>query len=206
MPAAVLSENVGKTLPFDPDRRKPEKAPSGLLADPARLGLSLFLGTVTMLFVGFTSAMLVRRTGGDWIPITLPAAVWANTALLVLSSVTLELARRGARAERLSTARNFVAVTALLGLLFVTGQLVVWRQLAAAGVFLGSNPHSSFFYLLTGAHAVHLLAAVIWCAAVTRRVWRWASCPTGDPLGLIALFWHFLGGLWLYVLYVLLAL
>ena len=98
MPAAAYSPaNVGKTLPFDPDRRKPEKAPVGLLANPARLGLSLFLGTVTMLFVGFTSAILVRRTGADWVPITVPALVWANTAWLVLSSVTLEMARRGAR-------------------------------------------------------------------------------------------------------------
>lgn len=167
--------------------------------DPRRIGLWLFLGTLTMLFVGFTSAYVVRRTADDWAPITAPPLLWANGVVLVLSSVALEVSRRRLRGWDLpSTQRWFVSAGAL-GALFLAGQLVAWRELVARGVYLSSNPHSSFFYLLTGLHALHLVGGLIWFTVSLWRLRRMAYTPGEDALGLFATYWHFLCVLWLYL-------
>ncbi len=149
------------------------------------LGLWFFLATVTMLFAGFTSAMLVRRTAADWQPLPVPPLLWINTGVLAVSSLTMERARRQARARSGS-----VAATALLGLLFLVGQVAAWRQLVAQGLFLSSNPHSSFFYILTGAHGVHLLGGLFALGYLLAR---------RRGLNLCATYWHFLGALWIYL-------
>lgn len=181
--------------------RDPRNA--GVLGDPVRFGLLAFLGTVTMLFVGFTSAYILRRTSGDWRPLSAPPVLWLNTVALLLSSVTLEVGRRRLRAWDLRGAQAFVMATGLLGALFVAGQVVGWRQLAERGVFLASNPHSSFFYVLTGVHIVHLLGGLAWFAVVLGRLRRLKVTPGEDGLRLFATYWHFLGGLWVYLLFLL---
>ena len=179
------------------------EGPSGILGDPERFGLLVFLGTITMLFIGFTSAYILRRSSGDWRPLAAPPVLWWNTAALVLSSATLEIARRRLRAWDLGGALASVLGTGLLGVLFVAGQVLGWRQLAARGVFLSSNPHSSFFYVLTGVHALHLLGGLGWFAAILLRFRRMAVTPGEDGLRLFATYWHFLGGLWLYLIWLL---
>ena len=180
-----------------------DRGSSGILGDPTRFGLVAFLGTVSMLFIGFTSAYILRRTSDDWQPLAAPPVLWLNTAALVLSSVTLEIGRRRLRGWDLRGAQAFVAATGLLGALFVGGQVVGWRQLAERGVFLSSNPHSSFFYVLTGVHAAHLLGGLVWFAVVSGRLQRLKVTPGGDGLGLFATYWHFLGALWVYLLFLL---
>ena len=170
----------------------------GLLADPARLGLWLFLGTVTMLFVGFTSAYIARRGSGDWQDIALPGVLWANTAALLGSSATLEMARRRLRRWEPGML-SWLGATGALGLLFVVGQVTAWRTLTARGFLLASNPHNSFFYILTGIHIVHLLGAFAWFAVVLFKASRLRYTPGQDGLGLFATFWHFLGALWVYL-------
>jgi len=171
----------------------------GVFGDPARFGLLAFLGTVSMLFVGFTSAYIVRRSSADWRPIGAPVLLWLNTALLVASSLTLESARRRLSAWDLRAARDRVVATGALGVLFVAGQLLAWRQLAVRGVYLASNPHSSFFYVLTGLHAVHLAGGLVWLTLVLSRFARMTLTPGQDGLRLFATYWHFLGGLWIYL-------
>ena len=168
-------------------------------ADPARFGLWLFLGTVCMLFIGFTSAYVVRRSSGGWRPIAPPPLLWLNTAALLASSGVLEMARRRLRGWDLPGARLALSLTGALGLLFVAGQLGAWRSLAGQGVFLATSPHSSFFYLLTGLHAVHLLGGLVWFAVAVVRLRRLTLTPGADGLGLFATYWHFLGGLWVYL-------
>jgi cytochrome c oxidase subunit 3 len=171
--------------------------------DPAQFGVWAFLGTVTMLFIGFTSAYIVRRTGIDWRPLPAPRLLWWNTAALVLSSVTLEVARRRRSALDLSGLRLWLSGTALLAALFVLGQLRAWRLLGELGFFLHSNPHSSFFYMLSGVHLLHLAGGVVWFALVLRRLRgaRYADAQGGRTLSLFATYWHFLGVLWVYVLF-----
>jgi cytochrome c oxidase subunit 3 len=160
--------------------------------DPARFGLWLFLGTLTMMFIGFTSAYMVRRLAPDWTQLRPPGLLWVNTAALLLSSGTLEAARRRLRGWNVATGG--------LGALFVAGQLAAWRVLASRGYFVSSNPHNSFFYLLSGVHGLHLVVGLIWFAVVLGKARRLAYTPGEDGLGMFAIYWHFLTGLWVYLL------
>jgi cytochrome c oxidase subunit 3 len=172
-----------------------------LAFDTARLGLWLLLATITMLFAAFTSAYIVRRAASDWAPIRVPPLLWLNTVILVSSSLTMELARRS---RRLQAFRRWLGMTFLLGLAFLGGQVLAWRELAAQGVYLSSNPHSSFFYVLTGAHAVHVLGGIGALVYLAGRLWRENDpTPTATAPRLTATYWHFVDGLWAYLFVVL---
>ena len=168
-----------------------------------RFGLWLVLATLSMMFIGFTSAYVVRRAAADWVALPFPSVLVWNTLALLASSVFLERSRRALQSWDLPGAQRWLAVTGALGALFAGGQTVAWRQLAGMGVFLSSNPHSSFFYLLTGVHLAHLAFGLWWFAASFIRLRRMAYAPGEDGLGLFAVYWHFLGALWAYLLVVL---
>jgi cytochrome c oxidase subunit 3 len=172
-----------------------------LREDQLRLGLWMFLATVTMLFAAFTSAYVVRRSGSDWRHVALPSILWINTLVLLASSGVVEVAHLQGTRRSWRSAAVAMAAAVVLGLAFVGGQVTAWRQMVAAGVYLPTSPHRSFFFMLTGAHAVHVVAALAvlaWGAAVTLgaaadpRTWavRMALCRT---------FWHYLGGVWLFL-------
>jgi cytochrome c oxidase subunit III len=171
--------------------------------DPSRFGLWLFLGTLTMMFIGFTSAYMVRRLAPDWTPLRPPGLLWANTAALLLSSGTLEAARRRLRGWNVAGVGPWLLATGGLGALFVAGQLAAWKVLASRGYFVSSNPHNSFFYLLSGVHGLHLVVGLIWFAVVLGKARRLAYTPGEDGLGMFAIYWHFLTGLWIYLLFLL---
>jgi len=173
---------------------------AGVFYDPHRFGLWLFLGTLTMMFIGFTSAYMVRRTSPDWAPLRAPGLLWVNTAMLLLSSGTLEAARRRLHGWNVAGVGPWLMATGALGALFVTGQLVAWRVLASRGYFVSSNPHNSFFYMLSGVHGVHLIVGLVWFAVVLTKARRLAYTPGEDGLGMFATYWHFLTGLWVYLL------
>jgi cytochrome c oxidase subunit III len=187
-----------------PEGGSPEQGrPEGVGGDPAQFGVWILLGTIAMLFIGFTSALVFRRAAADWVPMRVPPLLWINTGVLALSSVSLEMARRALKGVRYEGVLRGIAATGALGALFVAGQVQAWRQLAAQGVFMSTDPHSAFFYMLTGVHVVHVAAALLWFLVVLARVRRRAYAPGTDGLGLFATFWHFLGGLWAYLLVVL---
>lgn len=210
LPAELLEDapplsdtGAGSGPPGRPFTGDDEGRPGPVPFDPARFGLLAFLGTVSMLFIGFTSALMLRRLSADWQPLAAPGLLYFNTLALATSSVCIEAARRSLRAFELGSVRRLVFVTFVLGLLFVAGQLLAWRSLAAQGIYLSTNPASSFFYLLTGIHMAHLVGGLAWLAALVARVRRLSVVPGSDALGLFALYWHFLGLLWLYLLAVL---
>lgn len=182
-------------------------AASGISADRRhvnRLGLFVGLGGITMLFAAFTSAYIVRSGGGDWAPLELPPAVWMSTAVIALSSATLEVARRCYRQGDLGGFRNFSALTAALGVGFLLSQLAAWRALNAAGIYLESHPKSSFFFVLTGVHGVHLIAGVVALLVLLGLALFGRLDPArSDAPTLTAIYWHFTGGLWIYLLAVL---
>jgi cytochrome c oxidase subunit 3 len=163
----------------------------------------MFLATVTMLFAAFTSAYIVRRAGTDWRPVLLPQVLWLNTALLVVSSVILELGRRAADRARWQAARAGFVVAMLLGLGFLVGQWAGWRELVAQGVYVPTSPHSSFFYMLTGVHALHLCAGLLVLLVGAVRLSPARSHrgvgATGGYIRLATTFWHFFGVLWVYL-------
>jgi cytochrome c oxidase subunit III len=171
-----------------------------LREDQVTLGLWMFLATVTMLFAAFTSAYVVRRSGSDWRHVALPSVLWWNSLVLFASSVAVEVAYRLGRQRRWVVSATAMGVALLLGVAFLAGQVVGWRQMVAAGVYLPTSPHSSFFFMLTGAHAVHVAAALIvltWGAAgtvIVRDQRQWAA-----RMRVCRTFWHYLGGVWLFL-------
>lgn len=170
-------------------------------AGPYPMGLMALLATVSMLFAAFTAAMIIRRGGSDWVSVPLPRAVWVNTVLLVLSTVAVELARRAVRKDVPGAGVRWLGLGVLLGVLFLAGQVVAWLAWVDQGVFLPTSPHASFFYMLTalhGAHAIGGLGAMLW---TLRRSARGAyTSASHGGLTHMAIFWHFMGGLWIYLL------
>ena len=172
--------------------------------DSARLGLWIFLGSGTMLCASFTSAYLVRRAGSDWAPIQIPSVLWMSTAVLLLSSLTMELGRRSFQNWKPIAFRKWMSATFILGVLFICGQLLAWQQLAAQGIFLHSNPHSSFFYVLTAVHAVHVLGGILALFYVLVQSWRYKLTPgVSSAPALCATYWHFVDAVWIYLFVVL---
>jgi len=183
---------------------EPQAARTALPVPAAELALWVVLVTVTMLFAGFTSAYLVRRTSADWVPIYSPPILWVNTALLILSSVGLEMAKGARRAVHSRGAQVWLLASVVLGSVFIIGQILAWQQLGASGIFLPTSPHSSFFYMLTGVHAVHVLGGIAGLLYVLWHEWNLRPVlSAAAPISLVAAYWHFVTGVWLF-LYVLL--
>jgi cytochrome c oxidase subunit 3 len=172
---------------------------------PASTAIWVVLASVTMSFAAFTSALIVRQGAAtDWKHLVLPPILYFNTLVLIASSITLEVARRrlgaymtGPRDQAVAPA-GWLYVTLCLGLLFVAGQYVAWLQLRAQGLFLATNPNSSFFYVLTGIHAVHVSGGLGGLARVIRRLHQ--SILRKSTLDATSHYWHFMGALWVYLL------
>ena len=155
-----------------------------------------------MVFAAFTSAFVVRRgLGDDWTGIAKPKILFVNTAVLLASSVALDLSRRALKNHDRSRFNWWWTAATALGVLFLVGQAVAWQQLKAAGVFIATNPSSSFFYLLTASHAFHLLGGVLALLYVDVQALRLRLGPAKrTAIDVTAIFWHFLDGLWLYLM------
>jgi cytochrome c oxidase subunit 3 len=172
---------------------------------PSSTGIWVVLASITMTFLAFTSALVVRQgSANDWHHLPLPGILYLNTAILVASSVTLERGRRGFRSfaagltsDSVENSR-WIYVTLFLGILFVAGQFVAWGQLRSQGLFLATNPNSSFFYVLTVIHAIHVTGGI---GGLTRVIYRMnKSVLRKSTLDATSTYWHFMGGLWVYLL------
>lgn len=177
---------------------------SGLPAIPRRAyytAMQLGLAGIVMFFMALTSSFLVRKAlGADWVVIALPPVLWLNTLVLLASSGTIQWANRRMETGDVQGFRYWWALTIGLGLLFLAGQLVAWRQLAAQGLYMSSNPDSSFFYLLTAAHGLHLAGGVLALLYVAFRRWRKSRITQATAASLAGIYWHFMDGLWLFLL------
>jgi cytochrome c oxidase subunit 3 len=178
--------------------------------EPARTGIWVGLAAIAMTFAALTSALIVRRgSGNDWNPIALPPILYFNTVILVFSSLTLELARRKVAAfiRNQGTTREqalaWLSATLVLGLAFVAGQYAAWLQLRSAGLYLATNPNSSFFYVLTAVHALHVLGGLGGLVRVIRRLAPAVPILRKSTLDATSYYWHFMGALWIYLLFIL---
>ena len=175
---------------------------------PAKTGIWVALAAITVSFAALTSALVVRQGSGmDWQHITLPPILYANTVVLLASSVTLEIARRRIAGYvrgiegQVAAPMRWLVITLSLGLLFVAGQYVGWLQLKADGLFLATNPNSSFFYVFTGVHGLHVLGGLAGLVYVISKLNR--SILRRSTFAAAAQYWHFMDILWLYLLWVL---
>lgn len=165
-----------------------------------RLTLAVIVAVVTSLFGLFISAYLIRMEVADWRPLPEPTLLWINTAVLVLCSVSLQWAAWSARRSGSPALAPALLIGGVLSLVFVVGQYVVWQQLAALGYYLASNPASSFFYLLTGMHVLHLLGGMVAWARVTAGFFGRADQErVRIGVEMCAIYWHFLLAVWLVV-------
>jgi cytochrome c oxidase subunit III len=183
-------------------------AVQGRSPEPAKTGIWVGLAAITMSFAAFTSAMVVRQgTAPDWRHFALPHILYLNTAILLASSVTLELSRRqiksymggirsGTRARGL-----WLYVTLSLGLLFVAGQYLAWLQLRSQGWYVATNPSSSFFYVFTFIHAAHVLGGLGGLVAVILKLNK--GVLRRSTLDATSHYWHFMDALWLYLMFLL---
>jgi cytochrome c oxidase subunit III len=168
--------------------------------DVYRAGMFYGIGSIVSLFATMTAMLTIRWVGSrEWRPIQLPEILYANTAIIVLSSFALQLAR--IHADDARRFARYLGATLVLGLAFVAGQLIAWRELLSEGVYVASNPGSALFYTMTAAHAVHLLGGII---ALAWLVSRARHLRTTGKLGLAAevvgIYWHFMDGLWVFLM------
>lgn len=182
-----------------PRRPKPAKG--------SESGIWIALFAITMSFAAFTSALFIRQASTDWTHIVAPPILFGSTAVLLVSSLMMELSRREIEGKAASQVNErsktlaFLAATLLLGLAFVGGQYLAWRKLAAQGLYLATNPNSSFFYVLTGVHALHVVGGI----AVL--IYLFAQLFFGNPVRRnlvngVVVYWHFMAALWLFLLVV----
>ena len=178
---------------------------SPLRFSPARyrIGIWMAIGSILMLFVALTSAYIVRSASSDdWRRIAMPKVLWLSTALLVVSSVTIELARRSLKHKNESGYSLWLINTVVLGVAFVGSQVMAWRQLVRQGAYLASNPYNSFFYLFTGAHGLHVmggLCALAYLVIRTRGARKSldAELRRTGAADAVTIYWHFMDVLWI---------
>jgi len=168
--------------------------------NPAKFGLWLFIGAIIMFFSALTSAYIVRHSVGNWLRFELPGIFWFNTLVLILSSLTIQLSYFQLKKDNSASFKFLFLLSTLFGISFLIGQLVGWGQLREMGIYASTNPSSSFFYLLTLAHAVHLVGGIIALIYVLiKALLGYYSSKNRLGVELCVTYWHFLDVLWLYL-------
>jgi cytochrome c oxidase subunit III len=168
---------------------------------PAKIGLGVFLAVVGSLFALFISAYSMRMNLVDWRTLPVPALLWFNTGVLVLSSVALQWAYLAARRDDIDGVSVGLCAGGASAVTFLAGQLLAWRQLSGAGYFLASNPANSFFYLITAMHGLHLMGGLVALGRTTAKVLRGAAATEIRlSVELCTIYWHFLLLVWLVLL------
>ena len=167
---------------------------------PKKFALWLFIVTVVMIFAAFTSAHIVRQADGDWLIYDLPSMLWYTSGIIILSSVFMQWAYIAAKKDKLEQVKLALGITTILGILFLFGQLKAWEQMVDANVYFTGNPAGSFLYIFTGIHALHLISGVIYLIYMLISSLRnKVHSETMLNMEMSSTWWHFLGGLWIYL-------
>ena len=173
-------------------------AGSATLGVQKKLALRVFLAVVSVLFVLLVVAYGGRMAYDDWRPVPQLRLLWANSLILILSSIALQSARYCVRREQLDAMRVALLAGGAFTVVFLFGQLLAWRQLAAMQQFDIRNPAIGFFYLITALHGLHLLGGLVAWGRVVVKVWgRFELAKIKQSVALCAVYWHYLLLIWL---------
>lgn len=155
---------------------------------------------MVMLFAGLTSAYIVRRAEGNWNVFEMPSLFYLSTFIILLSSVFMQWAVIASRNGQSSHIRIALISTLGMGLGFVFVQFLAWNVLVNQGIFLVGNPSGSFLYVISGLHVLHLVGAILYLMfVITKSIRDRITKENYLAVELCATYWHFLGGLWIYL-------
>jgi len=167
---------------------------------PKKFALWLFIITVIMIFAALTSAYIVRQAEGNWLDFELPTMLWVTSGIILLSSATMHWSYLSAKKDELERVKLGISITTVLGVAFLIGQVYAWGALVDSNVFFVGNPSGSFLYVLTGLHGLHLVSGIIFLIIVLISTFKYkVHAKNLAQIQMCATYWHFLGGLWIYL-------
>ena len=170
---------------------------------PHKFALWMSLASITMMFVAFTSAYMVKQAAGNWLDFAIPSIFYISTVVLLLSSLTIHFGYKAYSAGNKKSYKILLLVSLILGVTFVVLQYNGWMELFGTGVDLKRNVSASFVYLITGVHAAHILGGIAAIAIATLRAFVLKFKVTEKRklgLSLICQYWHYVDVLWIYLL------
>lgn len=168
---------------------------------PHKYSLWIAMGSITMMFIGFTSAYVVKRAQANWFTFQLPVIFWISTAIIVSSSVTVQMAVRQFRNRQMQRYKQLITLTAVLGVAFAVCQWIGFMQMNAMGLPLNGPASVSFIYVIVSVHLLHVLGGVIALLIMFGRAFRTrVRVYSPVPIEVAATYWHFVDALWIYLL------
>lgn len=197
----------GGNGPDDGGHNFPDFSDSGR-EDRVSIDKSKFIAWFLLIAVGMTFAgllgaylMIATNRAAEWQPFDLPVQIWISTAIILASSVTYSIAKRGVDANSFLAARRWLGVTTILGTAFISSQFILWIELANRGLYVKGNPYAGFFYILTAAHLVHVVGGIVALSSIMLRSWYPAVheievTRRRDLARSVGWYWHFMGALW----------
>lgn len=168
---------------------------------PHKYVLWIALVSIVMMFAGLTSAVIVKRNQANWLSFDIPLIFWYSTAIILVSSVTIILARKAFIERRMAQYKSLMLATTVLGILFVIMQYMGFVSLWENGITITRNVAFSFLYVIVGIHALHVIGGVIALLIVWLRAGnRHRKEYTTVPIDVLSTYWHFVDILWIYLL------
>lgn len=171
---------------------------------PHKFIMWVAIGSICMMFAGLTSAYIVKKSQDNVLVVALPQVFWWSTAVILFSSLTIQIAVKSIKAKEMQRYRSFLGITALLGVVFALLQVYGFKNLESHGIKLtgrNSNPGASFLLVIIGLHALHVLGGVIALAVMYLRVYfSKVRNYSAVPVEVMSTYWHFVDVLWLYLL------
>lgn len=168
---------------------------------PLKYGMWIALTSIVMMFAGFSSAFIVKRSQANWLAFDVPLIFWYSAAVIILSSVTIRLSQKAFIDRNIRKYKNYMLITLVLGLLFVLFQYIGFSDLWSQGITITRNVSFSFLYVLVGVHALHVIGGIVallvlYIKSLSARRRQYSSVP----IDLMNTYWHFVDFLWLYLL------
>lgn len=169
---------------------------------PQKFTLWVAMASMVMMFAGLTSALIVKSNLTGWRTVELPKIFWVSTALILLSSVTMQMAIKAFKSRNMQKYRNLLTITLVLGVAFVVCQIYGFSELWANNIrFRGASGAGQFFYAIAGLHALHILGGIVALSimlikSLTGKVKLYSAIP----VEILGTYWHFVDILWLYLL------
>jgi len=167
---------------------------------PHKFTLWVGLASIIMMFAGLTSAYIVKRDAPNWTSFTMPRAFWYSTAVILLSSLTVQMALKAFKEREMQRYRNMITLTTILGVIFVMLQWMGFRQIWNSGVSFKGSGGGQFLYIIAGLHALHVLAGIIALVILFIKAFGTRTRSYNSvPVELMSTYWHFVDLLWIYL-------